>query len=312
VLSFQPAPGMPLRIASTRYECTAHPLFAHSAFIIEGSESFVYQLRDPARNTLHALKVLKPSYRGEYIARRAIDLRPHHNQPGLLLCNRICLTTETAPDAISVFPDLQYAIFMPWVDARSWSGLMQNKAASAAYRPANARTLALQTARVLRYLEAHHLAHTDIAGSNIFLAPGLNQVQLLDLEGMYYEGAIPPALPSRGSPGYRHPRLPGNGQYCLAGDRFAGAILLTEMLTWCDPVVRALIADQSESLFQPQQLQTIDNPLWQAVRTSLSAIDASLLALFDQAWASSQLSDCPEFTRWNQHLERIAAAPITR
>src|SRR5579884_1341394 len=222
------------------------------------------------------------------------------------------LTTETAPDAISVFPDLQYAIFMPWVDARSWSGLMQNKAASAAYRPANARTLALQTARVLRYLEAHHLAHTDIAGSNIFLAPGLNQVQLLDLEGMYYEGAIPPALPSRGSPGYRHPRLPGNGQYCLAGDRFAGAILLTEMLTWCDPVVRALIADQSESLFQPQQLQTIDNPLWQAVRTSLSAIDASLLALFDQAWASSQLSDCPEFTRWNQHLERIAAAPITR
>src|SRR5258708_5029274 len=142
---------MSLRIASTQYEWMPHPVFAHRVFVIEGSEAFVYQLRDPAHNTLHALKVLKPSYRGEYIAHRATHLLAHKNVPGLLLCNRICLTRESAPDLIAAFPDLEYAIFMPWVQARTWAGLMQDKRASAAYQPANARLLALQTVRAFQY-----------------------------------------------------------------------------------------------------------------------------------------------------------------
>lgn len=310
--SFSPQPGMSLRIAATHYQYMPHPIFAHHVFVIEGNEAFVYQLRDPARNTLHALKVFKPSYRGQYVAQRAIDLLAHKNVPGLYLCNRVCLSRETAPELIATYPDLEYAVFMPWMQARTWAGLMQDKSASAAYQPANARVLALQTVRVLQYLEAHHLAHTDIAGSNIFLSPDLTQVQLLDLEGIYYQGAFPPPVLSRGSPGYRHRQLSNEGQYCPAGDRFAGAILLTEMLTWWNPVVRALVAERAETLFQTQQLQTIDSPLWQAVRATLFAINAQILALFDQVWASSQLTGCPDFNAWKQCLKRIASAPITR
>ena len=310
--SFQPQPGMSLRIASTHYQYVPHPIFANSVFVVEGSEAFVYQLRDPVRNTLHALKVFKPSYRGQYVAQRAIGLLAHKNVPELYLCNRICLSKETAPELIAAYPDLEYAVFMPWVQAKTWAWLMQDQSASAAYQPANASILALQTVRVLQYLEAHQLAHTDIAGSNIFLSLDLAHVQLLDLEGVYYQGAFPPPIVSRGSPGYQHRHLPNEGQYCLAGDRFAGAILLTEMLTWWNPVVRALAAEHAESLFQPRQLQTIDHSLWQAVRATLFILDAQILALFDQAWASSQLIECPDFATWEQTLKRLAPAPITR
>jgi serine/threonine protein kinase len=312
VTGFQPQHSKSLRIASTHYEYVPHPIFANSVFVLEGSEAFVYQLRDPVRNTLHALKVMKPSFRGEYIAQRALDLSGHQSIPGLYLCNRVCLTRQTAPDLISAFPEYEYAIFMPWLQARTWAGFIQDKSAAATYVSKRARVLALQTARVLQYLETHHMAHTDIAGGNIFLSTDLTQVQLLDLEGMYYEGGLPPRVPAQGSPGYQHRHLTKDGQYCPSGDRFAGAILLTEMLTWSDPVVRALTPEDAETLFQPQELQTTGSPLWQAVRASLFAIDAQILDLFDRAWASSEPAECPDFNTWKQSLKRLFRTPVTR
>jgi hypothetical protein len=63
-------------------------------------------------------------------------------------------------------------------------------------------------------------------------------VELLDLEGVYISGIPSPKRLSHGSPGYQHCRLGRQGQWSPYGDRFAGAILLTEMLTWWNPVVR--------------------------------------------------------------------------
>lgn len=309
---FRPGCGTLLNIASIEYECMPHPIYANHVFMLEGSEAFIYQLRDTKQKNLWALKVMKPSYRGEYVSRSAKELFSHCRMPGLQLGYRLCLTRESAPATVAAYPDLENAVIMPWLQATTWAGLMQDKSAGPAYSPERARRLALETVRVLHYLEEHHMAHTDIAGNNVFLSSDRTAIQLLDLEGMYYETAYPPPLRSRGSPGYQHRHLTHDEPWHYAGDRFAGAILLTEMLTWCDSVVRALTPANAESLFQLEELQTVDFPLWHAVRNSLYAIDMPVLRLFDQAWASSHLRECPDFFTWRQCLERICGTQNAR
>ncbi len=309
---FQPDCGMPLHIAQIEYEFMPHPIYANRVFMLEGSEAFIYQLRDTKQKTLHALKVMKPSYRGEYVSHCAKELLAHYQMPGLHLGYRFCLTRESAPAIVKAYPDLEYAVVMRWLQATTWAGLMRDKSAGSAYLVEHARRLALGTVRVLQYLEERHMAHTDIAGNNIFLSSDLTAIRLLDLEGMYFETAYPLQMRRRGSPGYQHRHLTNDGQWHHAGDRFAGAILLAEMLTWCDRWVHALAPENAESLFQVEELQTVDFPLWQAVRSSLFAIDIQILRLFDQAWASSRLTDCPDFYTWRQCLERVCGTQNAR
>ena len=309
---FRPNCGMPINIASIECEFMPHPIYANQVFMLEGSEAFIFQLRSTEQKTSYALKAMKPSYRGEYVSRCAKELLSHYQMPGLHLGYRFCLTRESAPAIVAAYPDLEYAVVMPWLQATTWAGLMQDKSAGSTYLSERARKLALETVRVLQYLEKRHMAHTDIAGNNVFLSSDLTAIQLLDLDGMYFETAYLPQMRRRGSTGYQHRHLTNDGQWHHAGDRFAGAILLTEMLTWCDPLVRALTPENAESLFQVEELQTVDFPLWQAVRSSLFAIDIQILHLFDQAWASSHLMECPDFFTWRQCLERVCGTQNAR
>jgi hypothetical protein len=278
-----------------------HPWFCEEpddVYVLEGAEALIYQLREIETGAVAALKVSKPYFRGEQIAQSVAALRPYATLPGLMLGNRICLTHATHPDLLTTYPDLDYAILMPWIEGRTWSGLMLDPAASMSYAGEQALTLAHMTAQVLWNLEAHHLAHTDVAGGNIILLPDCKNIELLDIENLYMRGAPTPHYVSRGSPGYQHPRLGPLGQWTPEGDRFAGAILLTEMLAWADPVVRALTPIGSETLFQTHELQRTDSSRWAATRDALWALCPPALGLFDRVWASATLADCPELSEW--------------
>jgi len=306
VSTFSPFVGMLLSIASTLYEFVPHPHFPgdeSAVFVVEGGEAFVYQLRERSdAGTMYALKVMKPIYRSEQCVRVAAALVAHKDVPGLFLGHRLCLTKATAPGVIAAFPDLEYATLMPWLASKTWAGVLSDATASAAYTSTKARSLAAATANVLWYLEAHNLVHTDIAGGNILVAPNYERVELLDIEGLATLTMPVPTWRSQGSPGYQHPKLDKRGQWRLEGDRFAGAILLTEMLTWWHPLVRAYTADDAETLFAPDELQTSDFPRWYAVRDTLWHMNPTLLALFDQAWASSDLAQCPPLSSWAMQL----------
>ncbi|HTK10304.1 MAG TPA: hypothetical protein VL485_24250 [Ktedonobacteraceae bacterium] len=302
---FHPVPGMQLALGPTVFEFVAYPLFPgdrETVFVVEGAEGLIYQIRDIQSAHLHALKVFKPSYRSRHIAAITQYLTRMAALPGLIFAYRFCITREQYPVLLSTFPELEYAILMPWIEAPSWAGLLCDQAASARYTREEARKLAQATAQLLASLEAHGVAHADIAGGNILLLPGEPRVQLLDCEGMYVPGMPAPPRLSYGSPGYQH-RNPGpQGYWCLAGDRFAGAILLTEMLTWWEPTVRARVADYADTLFRPEELQGPGTALWQTVRNVLYALHPDLLRLFDQAWMSPSLTGCPDLATWAMTL----------
>jgi hypothetical protein len=298
---FHPTLDMSFAIGTFTFRFVPHPWFCEEpddVFVLEGAEALIYQLQQIETGSVAALKVSKPFFRGEQIAHSVAALRPYAALPGLTLGNRICFTDATHPDLIRMYPDLNYAILMPWIAGRTWSGWMLDPAAGLSYTPEQALTLARMTAQVLWNLEAYHLAHTDIAGGNVILCPDLKSIELLDIENLYMSGAATPHYVSRGSPGYQHPRLGPQGQWVPEGDRFAGAILLTEMLAWADPVVRAHTPVGSETLFQPHELQQTDGQRWQAVRDALWVLCPPVLRLFDQVWNSATLADCPELSEW--------------
>ena len=302
---FRPFIGMHLAVGDSYFEFVPHPLFpedSEAVFVLEGGEALIYQMRNVQTKDLYALKVIKPAYRSEHIAHVAETIRRSTHISGFYLPKRVCLTMTEYADLIKTYPDLEYAILMPWLTGKTWSGLMQDQAASTHYTLQQARKLAAIVANLLRNLESLHLAHSDIAGGNILLSPDLQHIQLLDLEGLYIPDLPSPPFCSQGSPGYQHHHLGPRGQWCPEGDRFAGAILLTEMLTWWSPRVRALVADYADTLFEPTELQTNGSPLWLEVRNTLWSIRPDLLHLFDRAWSSSALAECPEIASWSALL----------
>jgi hypothetical protein len=301
---------MSIWIGDQRYVFQPHPVLPpdlDEPLVIEGGEALVYQLVHEASDTLCALKVSKLEYRGAHISRAAEVLAPYADLPGLTIGNRICLTRRDHADLIASYPDLEYATLMPWIEGRTWAGLMLDPDYGATHTIERALDLARRTAQVLWSLEAHHLAHTDIAGANVIISPrgDTPSVELLDVEYLYSASAPPPVRLSRGTPGYQHPRLGPRGQWGANGDRFAGAILLTELLVWADPAVRATTPAGAETLFQPTELQQTEFASFQAVRDALWAICSSALPLFDQVWTSADVAGCPELSAWALALAQL-------
>jgi serine/threonine protein kinase len=305
MLKFSPYVGLSLGVGGMSFAFVPHPLFPHDSktvFVVEGGEALIYQVRDVMTSSLYALKVMKPVYRSEHIARVVDRTKYFAHVPGFYLHSRICLTVTDYPDLIKTYPDLEYALLMPWLTGRTWSGFMLDRAASARYTLQQASALALTLADLLRNLESVQLAHSDIAGGNIFLSPDLQRLQLLDIEGLYIPAVPSPPFCSQGSPGYQHQYLGPQGQWCPEGDRFAGAILLAEMLTWWNPSVREQVAGKADTLFQPTELQTDSSPRLKEVRKTLLSMHPNLLYLFDHAWVSSSLAECPDFASWYSAL----------
>jgi hypothetical protein len=175
--------------------------------------------------------------------------------------------------------------------------------------------LALHCASVLVGLEGLRLAHCDISGANVIFDPVTFAIALIDVEDMYgeYRPGEPftqPASVPLGTPGYQH-RTSARGQWGAEADRFAGAVLLAEMLGWYDDRVRTEAS--GESYFEPTELQQPGCPRFGVLREALAALGGPLAALLDRAWRSSALAECPSLAEWRYHIESVsphaAAAP---
>lgn len=301
MVAFRPHLRMVLCIGEACYRFLPDPFLVtepDTVFMLEGSEALIYQVQELGTGKPFALKVAKATTQGKHIEQAIDALARCPESPGLTLARqRICLTKAAHPRLITMFPQLEYAVLMPWSEGRTWAGFMLDRKASESYTTQQALHLARVTALTLRALEAQSLAHTDIAGSNVLLLPHFQNIELLDLEGLYFSEASAPR-PTWGSPGYQHRHLGSLGQWCAEGDRFAGAILLTEMLAWCDPEVRACTPPGAESLFRPEELQESGGRVRQAVRDALEKICPPARDLFDETWASRDLCACPTLDTW--------------
>jgi len=342
-------------LGDATYAFVPHPLLPAASgepYAMEGAEAVVYQLRRQSDGALFALKAPKPAY---YTPRaiavtqalsRLADEATRDATPGFTVARRVCLTRDAYPDALARWPQLEYATLMPWIAGRSWTSLLLDRQASQTYTAEQALALATTLATALWWLEGLRGAHTDLAGDNLILTADGRGVELIDLEGVYFPGLPRPPRASQGTAGYQ-PRFltsvargagwrrwpwrqrrtpPTDDLWRPEGDRFAAAILLTELLCWADVHVRAVTPIGAESLFQPGELgqaveraasaERAESPtdatgraassraLLDAVRGDLRATYPPLLSLFGRAWAAPGLRECPEVGEWALALTR--------
>jgi hypothetical protein len=317
-MSFRPNAHDELIIDGVAYRIAEHPAAPGFPYGQEGRAGIVYCLQNPATASKAALKVFKPRFRTPALVSQAEKLAAFADLPGLTVCRRTVLTRAQNADLLRQHPDLIYAVLMPWIEGPTWTEVMLEKRP---LTPQQALDLARALAEVLESMEVHGLAHCDLSGPNVLLPMLAGQtadrrpqtayrppsaVELVDVEGLYAPGLPrPEALPS-GSSGYAH-RTAREGLWGPTADRFAGAVLLAEMLGWGDESVRE--ACYGETYFDPAEMpaqgstgEAVLRPNPPRYRTLTAALarhyGQPVADLFERAWTSETLADCPTFGEW--------------
>ena len=291
--------GQELPVDGMVFVIAEHPAAPGMPYGQEGRQATVYQVVS-ASGERRALKVFKPRFRVPALVTLSQRLVPFATLPGLAVCRRTVLSARRSPDLLRQYPDLTYAVLMPWIHGPTW---MEVLVGSRPFTPVQSVNLAHALAEVLAAMEERGLAHTDLSGPNVLLPSldsvqeqGLWAVELVDVEQMYGPGLErPEALPG-GSSGYAHRSVSG-GVWEATADRFAGGVLLSEMLAWCDDEVRR--AAWGESYFDPNEMQRLESTRYRVlvdrVKKQWGDGPAKLL---EQVWASETLGDCPTFGEW--------------
>jgi hypothetical protein len=290
-----------LTINGVTYRVAEHPAAPGFPYGQEDRVGIVYQLLPTgsrAGGEGAALKVFKPRFRSPALLAQAEQLAAFAHLPGLQAARRTILTPAHHPDLLQRHPDLAFAALMPWIPGPTWQHILLAKRPLS---PHQALTLARALAAALAGLEQHRLAHCALAGDHLLL-PALAAddqpwplhalVQLVALERMRGPDFPSPLAP----PSDTHPQAAADPN----ADRFAGALLLAEMLGWCrDAVVRAA---WGASYFAPTELRQ-DCRRYQLLRQALEEQwGSSVAALLGRAWQSETPADCPSLTEWLEGL----------
>lgn len=299
---FQPGPSTAITIhindAPHVFTALEHPNAPGMVHLMEGAKGLVYSVRGP-NGIRYALKVMKRAHQQADLVSRCASVSALAHLPGMTVCQRYCLTDNGSAQTLGEFPQLQYAILMPWIEGASWYDLVIRRQT---LPPEQARSLAFDLIRALARLERDGLAHCDISGGNIVTSAGAS-VELIDVEDMYSASVQRPTHCSLGTPGYQH-QASQTGQWGPNADRFAGAVAFVEMLSRSDAGVVG--ASELETYFDPPELQTAQSDRFERICAFLLREAPSTEPLFRRAWQSKTFADCPSLGEW---FRAICLAP---
>jgi tetratricopeptide (TPR) repeat protein len=294
-MPFRPRVNESISANSSNYTFTEHPSAPNMAYGQTGRRATVYQLRNLA-GELYALKVFTKAWRDPRNATGARQLASFAHLPGLQVCNRSVFTPHSHADLIATYPDLDYAVLMAWVCGETWQEVLLN---GQPLTVDQSRELGLAFLGILISMEQAGLAHCDLSGPNVLLQFSPPQAALVDLEDLFGPGLSKPDKLPGGSSGYGHKTALG-GLWSADADRFAGAILLAEILGWCDERVRRI--SYGEQYFDPAEVQQSSERYQLLLCVLHEQWGDGVAHAFTRAWFSERLEDCPSFQEWDSLL----------
>lgn len=298
---FRPQVNQRLRIGRHEYRFLPHPMSPAFPYGQEGRMAVVYKLIRETSGTAsdagvhRAFKVFKSAYRTPQIELKAREIKAFASLPGLQACIRRVISPNSPRyrDLLQQYPDLAYAVLMPWVPGETWGDIMLRQ------KPLTrdqAWTLAWSVLYILVEMERRNMAHCDLAASNLMVDWHDNQpvVALVDVEQIYAPGLSSPESLLVGSPGYM-PHFDRESLWGPLGDRFAGAVLLAEILAWYHPEVAR--HGNEQSYFREEEMHTESERFRLLVR-ALEGWGKVFGELFRRAWFASSLQGCPPLSYW--------------
>lgn len=307
-MNFDPVVGQTITIARKQYTFTEHPAAPGLPYAQSGRKGTVYQLI-ASDSSLHALKVFKLRWQDPRTASTAQQLTALANDPeleGLDACQRYVITAENEPLLLKENSALHFAVFMPWACGETWHDLFL----AHPFSPSQCLAVAQAFARVMNRLELRGMAHCDLSGPNVMVDMRGPSVLLVDLEDIYAPGIqqVPLDRLPAGTDGYTHPAVRA-GLWREEADRFSGAVLLAEMLSAFDDQVRQAVGEGY--FFEQDEIQTDCARYHQLMDALRGQWGEALAGLFEQAWKSRSLADCPPFSAWISCLEEAQGRPAS-
>jgi hypothetical protein len=274
------------------YTVAEHPNIHGNAYMLDGRQSFVYQLTRED-GVPQALKVFKPRYRNSTLVTQAENIAPFSALLGMQVCARSVVSSDNT-DLLQENPDLLYACLMPWVEGSTWQYFLVEKVSITASQSLD---IAKNLLKVLVSLDDKGIAHCDLSGSNIILSSDLSEgsVALVDVEGIYALNLHRPVSIPSGSPGYNH-KTASQGLWFTSADRFSGAVLLAEILSWPNHAIRQ--ASWGNSYFNPNEIHKEGLRYEMLISGLRNNWGEGIVELFIKAWSSETLADCPRLKEW--------------
>lgn len=314
--SFKPQPGLTIEINKEMYRFLKHEGavgLKNAVHAQTGAKGTVYHLQD-SRGNDWALKVFLERYRSPVINTINHALRAYEYIPNVNIWKRTTLLRLSNSQLISQYPELEFAVLMPWVNGDNWQ-LYWTSPDDYELTPEQGLRLARHLSNSLHSLEQLYMAHCDLAGSNILIDAKTTTLQIIDIEDSYAPGIQPPSTLPRGTSGYQHRTSRQAGQWNTVADRFAGAILFAELICWHIDEVRAASEADSESYFTDRDLETpsIGNARFKVLLDALNTSSTDLGSLFKAAWSAPTLEQCPSLSAWDQALKqaRVSSRSIS-
>lgn len=285
-------------IRNRTYMLAEHPSFSGVPFGQEGRQGTVYKLIDVEDGTAVALKIFRPAFRQPTFRKSLEVLHSLATIPGLAVTKREVLNPEEDTSLLEQNSDLLYSVMMPWVEGKTWS---ECKLDETTLLQENGFKIAFAFAKVLMNLEQEGISHSDLSGANVFVildeAEGDSvAIELVDIEDIFAEGMLEPQYEIHGESGYTPKFLQEDFPWDKDSSRFAGAILLSEMLGWHSSQVREISA--IDSYFEPQELQE-QCERYQILHMTLEqSYGIEVASLFARTWNAESMSECPTFGEW--------------
>jgi hypothetical protein len=304
---YLPGDGFPIggRIYTVA-SLAASPAFADAR---EGRAAVVYRLE--CEGSSQALKVFKIGFSRAGSAALDTVLRRVALVPGLMAASRVSIEGPGYQGLLQAHPDLNHAHLMPWVDGPTWQACVVDRRALTVEE---AITIARSLASTFAQVESIGVAHCDLSGGNIVLPVLLSRTdyrwpaELVDLDQLFCPDLDAPVQPTLGSPGYQ---LTGADRHWGAlGDRYAGGILLAEVLSWPAPDVRAISG--AESYYDPASPGDQN----QRRRVQVEALrrmyrSTGLGQLLGRLFSARTLADCPALIEWHEAIFTLSATAAT-
>lgn len=297
-MPFRPTTITQIIISDVAYRFTEHPSAKGMPYGQTGRRATVYQVQNG--QDLHALKIFTRAFRVSQIETGAKRIANFARLPGLQVCARQVITRQNHRDLLDQHPDLEYAVLMPWVNGQTWQEILL---ARQPLTREQSQETAHKFVSILATMEQNQMAHCDLSGPNLLISD--TDVALVDVEDLYAPALERPAKLPGGSSGYAH-KTASQGLWGAEADRFAGAILIAEILAWCDERIRRVAV--GEQYFDSTELQASCDRYNLLLNTLTRQYGHALAEVFTSAWHSRRLEDAPTFADWLKWLDGNSAA----
>ena len=305
-MTFEPEPGTRIHLKNDKViEFVALEASGPASVFVyaeSGKEGTVYKVLKNKEQ--YALKVFYPQYRDKRLLENTDKVSRFMELEGFRVAKRTVLTSDGYPELLKEYPDLTYAVLMPWIEGTVWGNLMLETDPS--LQPENYLQIAHALTRVVSSLELQGLAHCDLSSNNFIIAKSPAGIQLIDIEDMYAPD-MPRPIPdvSYGSIGYRTKWIAEKGLWGPESDRFSMAVLCSEIIAWSHPEIRENKSG-STSFFDEEEIGE-ESDRYKLMADHLGSQGDDLPVLLERAWFSSDFAECPTIVEWRDAIRKVQA-----